>query len=126
MLRCIKKANKKSCFEAILLDRNNYILEGSRSNVFWVISNSLFTRKNNVLPRITRRTIIENSPIPILFGKLNIFDINRVDELFLTNSGSGIIPVKKIDSIIINNGLPGPITVKLLELFSFWSKKSFK
>ena len=91
-----------------------------------MISNSLFTQRDNVFPGITRKTIIDNSPIPIIFGKLNIFDINWVDELFLTNSGSGIIPVKKIDSIIINNGLPGPITVKLLELFSFWSKKSFK
>ena len=57
-LNAYKKANKKSCFEAILLDRNNYILEGSRSNVFWVTSNSLFTREDNVLPGITRKTII--------------------------------------------------------------------
>tara|TARA_B100001142_G_scaffold294720_1_gene315121 strand:- start:241 stop:1026 length:786 start_codon:yes stop_codon:yes gene_type:complete len=125
-LDAYKKANKSSCFEAILLDRNNCILEGSRSNVFWVISNSLFTRENSVLPGITRKTIIENSPTPILYEKLNIFDINRVDELFLTNSGSGIIPVRKVDSVIINNGLPGPITFKLLELFNLWSKKPFK
>jgi len=125
-LDAYKKANKNSCFEAILLDRNNCILEGSRSNVFWVISNSLFTRENNVLPGITRKTIIENSPTPILYGKLNIFDINRVDELFLTNSGSGIIPVRKVDSVIINNGFIGSTTSKLLELFSLWSKKSFK
>ena len=125
-LNAYKKANKKSCFEAILLDRNNYILEGSRSNVFWVTSNSLFTREDNVLPGITRKTIIEHSPIPIHYGKLKIFDINRVDELFLTNSGSGIIPVRKVDSVIINNGSPGPITFKLLELFNLWSKKSFK
>ena len=54
------------------------------------------------------------------------FDINRVDELFLTNSGSGIIPVRKVDSVIINNNYLGPITFKLLELFNLWSKKSFK
>ena len=125
-LNAYEIAKRKNCFEAILLDKKNNILEGSRSNIFWVISNSLFTRKNNVLPGITRKTIIKNSPIPIHFGKLNIFDINRVDELFLTNSGSGIIPVTKINSIIINKGFPGPITFKLLELFSLWSKKSFK
>ena len=90
------------------------------------MSNSLFTREKNVLPGITRETIIENSPTPILYGKLNIFDISRVDELFLTNSGSGIIPVRKVDSVTINNGFPGPTTFKLLELFSLWSKKSFK
>ena len=125
-LSAYKKANQNSCFEAILLDRNNCILEGSRSNIFWVMSNSLFTREKNVLPGITRETIIENSPTPIFYGKLNIFDISRVDELFLTNSGSGIIPVRKVDSVLINNGFPGPTTLKLLELFSLWSKKSFK
>ena len=115
-LDAYKKANKKSYFEAILLDRNNYILEGGRSNVFWVISNSLFTRKDNVLSGITRKTIIKHSPIPIHYGKLKIFDINRVDELFLINSGSGIIPVRKVDSMIIKNSSLGPITFKLIEL----------
>lgn len=42
------------------------------------------------------------------------------------NSGLGIITVKKVDLVIINTGFPGPITFKPLELFSLWSKKSFK
>ncbi len=119
-------ANKKNCFEAILLDKDGFILEGSRSNIFWVISNTLFTRKNNVLPGVTRKTIIKNSPFPFKYNKLNIFDIKGLDELFLTNSGSGIIPVTKIDSTILSKGLPGPITLKLLQLFKYWSSKTQK
>ena len=42
------------------------------------------------------------------------------------NSGLGIITVKKVDLVIINKGFPGPITFETLELFSLWSKKSFK
>ena len=119
-------ANKKNCFEAILLDKDGFVLEGSRSNIFWVISNTLFTRKDKVLPGVTRKTVIRNSPFPVKYDKLNILDIKGVDELFLTNSGSGIIPVTKIDSIILSKGLPGPITLKLLQLLKAWSKKTLK
>ena len=122
-LNAYKKANQNSCFEAILLDRNNCILEGSRSNVFWVIGNSLMTRKNNVLPGVTRQTIIEKSPYPITYSQLTMFDFKGLDELFLTNSGSGIIPVLEVNSTTIGKGNPGPITLELLKLYDVWSNK---
>ena len=111
---------------SILLDKDGFILEGSRSNIFWVTSNTLFTRKDKVLPGVTRKTVIKNSPFPVKYDKLNILDIKRLDELFLTNSGSGIIPVTKIDSTILSKGSPGPITLKLLQLLKAWSKKTLK
>ena len=46
----------------------------------------------------------------------------RSNELFLTNSGSGIIPVIKVNSSQINNGNPGPITRELLKLYDIWLK----
>ena len=91
-----------------------------------MISNTLFTRKDKVLPGVTRKTVIRNSPFPVKYDKLNILDIKGIDELFLTNSGSGIIPVTKIDSIILSKGLPGPITLKLLRLLKSWSNKTLK
>ena len=50
----------------------------------------------------------------------------RSDELFLTNSGSGIIPVIKVNSSQINNGNPGPITRELLKLYDIWLKNEIK
>ena len=82
--------------------------------------------ENNAITEIKRKTIIEYFPIRIPHRKLKIFDINRVDKLLYMNSGLGIITVKKVDLVIINKGFPGPITFKPLELFSLWSKKSFK
>ena len=115
-------AQKNNCFDAILINDASIVLEGSRSNVFWVKDNTLFTRRSDVLPGVTRQTIISNSPFPVLFEEINLFDLMRSDELFLTNSGSGIIPVIKVNSSQINNGNPGPITRELLKLYDIWLK----
>ena len=123
-LDAYRLAQSKKCFDAILLDKKGQVLEGSRSNIFWVIGDSLSTRKDNVLPGITRKTIIENSPYSIKYNKLNVVDFKRINELFLTNSSSGIIPILEVDSIIIGNGNPGPITLELLKLYNIWSEKS--
>ena len=117
-------AQSKNCFDAILLDKKEEVCEGSRSNIFWVLNNTLFTREDNVLPGVTRSTIIQNSPYPINFSIINIVDFRRISELFLTNSGSGIIPVIKVNSIIIGNGKPGPMTLNLMKLYDRWSEKS--
>ena len=113
-------AQKNNCFDAILLDGDSTVLEGSRSNVFWVKNNSLLTQKADVLPGVTRQIILSNSPFPIKFGNLNVFDFERLDELFLTNSGSGIIPVIKVNSLKIGKGKPGPVTRELMKLYETW------
>jgi len=119
-LEAYKIAEDNDCFEAILLNKNNQVLEGSRSNVFWVQGKKLFTRDGDVLPGVTRQTVISRSPFSIFYGQLNQLDFDRLDEIFLTNSGSGIIPVVKVNSIQIGTGKPGPITVELLKVYDGW------
>ncbi len=115
-----KKAKKVNCFEALLVDANNYLLEGSRSNIFWVKNNVIFTQKNEVLPGITRQILMSRSPIEILFGTLKKKNIHDIDEFFITNSSSGIIPVTKIDTVNIGSGKPGVTTIKLLKEYKKW------
>ena len=119
-LEAYKIAENNDCFETILLDKNNQVLEGSRSNVFWIQGEKLFTRNGDVLPGVTRQTVISRSPFSIFYEQLNQLDFDQVNEIFLTNSGSGIIPVVKVNSIQIGTGKPGPITVELLKLYDGW------
>ena len=119
-LKAWRKANDMGCFESILIDGNGVVLEGSRSNVFWGKDGILMTRQKNVLPGITRQTLISRSPFPVSFGLLNQSNFTDVDELFITNSGSGVIPVIKVDSMEIGTGEPGPITKQLLLLYNQW------
>ena len=72
------------------------------------------------MPGVTRQNVILGSPFPLFYGLLNRFDFDQLNEIFLTNSGSGIIPVVKINSIQIGTGKPGPITVELLKVYDGW------
>ena len=112
-LEAWKLARIKACFEAIMTNEDGHVFEGSRSNIFWVKNGKLFTRKENVLPGVTRQIIIALSPLPVFFGYLNQNEFKSLDELFLTNSGSGIVPITKVNNEIISNGKPGFITNKL-------------
>ena len=112
--------NDMGCFESILLDGDGVILEGSRSNVFWIKDDDIITRENNVLPGITRQTLILRSPFPISFGLLYQSNFSDIDELFITNSGSGVIPITKVDSVEIGTGEVGSITKELLRLYNQW------
>ena len=121
-LRAWELAEKNGCFEALLSDQNDNILEGSRSNVFWVKNKSLYTQEDDILPGITRQTLLTRSHYPINYGNLNLLDFERLNEVFLTNSGSGIIPVIKVNSVKIGDGKPGPVTTNLMKLYNSWLK----
>ena len=99
------------------MDKNQVVFEGSRSNLFWVKKDSLFTKETGVLPVVTRNTIITYTPYAVKYGELNVLDFDWLSELFLTNSGSGIIPIVKVNNLIIGNGVPGPITRELMKLY---------
>ena len=111
------------CFEAILMDGNGILYEGSRSNLFWVKDEKLFTRKEDVLPGTTRQIIINHSSVSIQYNTLNSMDLSNIDEFFVTNSGSGIIPVTRINDKNIGNGSVGIITRQLLSQYNEWMLK---
>ncbi|MFQ6678644.1 MAG: aminotransferase class IV [Fidelibacterota bacterium] len=117
-----EKAHEAGCFEAILTDNNGDIFEGSRSNVFWVKKGKLFTRQFDILPGVTREIIILKFSFPVVFSNLNRIDFKQIDELFITNSGPGIVPVTQVNDTIIRNGTVGKITRKLLNDYTTWIK----
>jgi branched-subunit amino acid aminotransferase/4-amino-4-deoxychorismate lyase len=118
-----KAAVNAGCFEAILMDGSGILYEGSRSNLFWVKDAKLFTRKEDVLPGTTRQIIINHSSVSIQYNTLNSMDLSNIDEVFLTNSGSGIIPVTSINDKNIGNGSVGIITRQLLSKYNEWMLK---
>ena len=118
-----KAAVNAGCFEAILMDGSGILYEGSRSNLFWVKDTKLFTRKEDVLPGTTRQIIINHSSVSIQYNTLNSMDLSNIDEFFLTNSGSGIIPVTRINDKYIGNGSVGIITRQLLSQYNEWMLK---
>lgn len=110
-----KKINENEAYEAILIDRNEYITEGSKSNIFMVKDNVLLTSPvESVLPGVTRGQIIElaiKNKIKVQEIKFKYLDIDKLDGMFISGTSPKILPVNKVDNInlrsnsnkIINN-----------------------
>jgi 4-amino-4-deoxychorismate lyase len=84
--------------EGLFLTKKGFVAEGIITNVFFTISNTLYTPSANleILPGITRAFVIEVAEslgYNVNKGMFLLDDLKKADEIFLTNSGSGIIPV---------------------------------
>jgi len=115
------EANAKGGDEAIFLDRNGYISEGSGDNIFIVKNGTVYTPPAiNNLKGITREAVIgliSKLGIPFRETNLGLYDLYTADEVFVTGTAAEIAPIVVIDGRKIGDGKPGKITRKLMEEF---------
>ncbi|MFB3430663.1 MAG: aminotransferase class IV [Phycisphaerales bacterium] len=126
-LRELQTASTKSAAEALVLQVTNHVCGGAVSNLFAVIDGTLVTplargeeSENDVmspvLPGITRKAIIEFAAarnIGCDKRLLAVGDVLDADEVFLTNSSWGVLPVRAIEAKTIGAGMPGEVTKAL-------------
>jgi len=108
--------------EAIALDINGYVAEGSGENVFIVKDGGIVTPPSgaSILPGITRHSVI------VLARELG-YEVRKqivpreglyiADEVFLTGSAAEITPVRSVDRIPVGEGKPGPVTLAIRKAF---------
>lgn len=115
------EANIKGGDEAIFLDAEGTISEGSGDNIFVVRDGKIYTPPTlNNLKGITREVVLElasKNGIPVYETRLGIFDLYTADEVFVTGTAAEIAPVSRIDGRRIGDGKPGPLTKLLMKLF---------
>jgi len=107
----------------VLTDLAGNITEGPGFNVFAVKAGRATTPDRGVLQGITRRTVIElcgELGIPVDTGTVTAGALRAADELFLTSTAGGIMPVTRIDGDPVGDGRPGPLTSRLTNLY--WAK----
>ena len=107
------KGIKNGYGEALFLDKNSYITEGSSSN-FWILNknNILITRSldGKILAGITRDSILncaKNKNIKVEEKKISLDNIKDCKEAFITSASSFVTPVIQVDNIKINSGKVG-------------------
>ncbi|NLF72987.1 MAG: branched-chain-amino-acid transaminase [Candidatus Anammoximicrobium sp.] len=110
------------CVEALMLNQKGEVSECTGDNIFLVRKGELLTPSVDagVLEGITRSVVLELArelKIPVREIPLTKHDVYIADECFLTGSAAEIVPVTKVDSRKIGDGLPGPITRRLLKRF---------
>lgn len=107
--------------EAILLDPDGYVSEGTGENIFIVRKGVLKTTPlTSILEGITRNSVMElarERNIPVLEERFTRDAMYVADEVFLTGTAAEITPVREIDGRQIGNGTPGPVTKALQKTF---------
>jgi len=121
-----ENALKENFFEAILLDHNHNVTEGTISNIFIIKNNQLKTPITNefVLSGIIRQAILDlclENNIPFKEDLITERELYEADELFLTNSAIEILPVRNINHHKLKNRGTRPMTkhIHMLLLKSF-------
>ena len=103
--------------EALMLDTDGFIAEGSGENFFLVKEGILFSPDlDSCLDGITRRTILELAEqldLDYEIKKITLEDALEADELFFSGTAAEVVPINSIDGNLIGSGSRGPITEKL-------------
>lgn len=113
--------------EGLVLNDSGYITECVVDNFFIVIDGAVLTPPTNTgaLNGITRQVVFQicgELRIPIREEQLSLVECYTADECFLTGTAAEIAPVTYIDDRPIADGLPGPISVKLMKEFKEFTK----
>ncbi len=107
--------------EAILLDPEGYVAEGTGENVFIVQKGRLNTPPlTSILEGITRNSILQlarERNIPVVEERFTRDAMYVADEVFLTGTAAEVAPVRELDGRRIGNGTPGPVTRDLQKAF---------
>ena len=113
----LKDALNSGFDEALILDVDNYVNEGSGENFFMVKDDILYTpRDHTVLNGITRQTIIdisEDLDLEVFENDISVDDVKAADEAFFTGTAAEVTPVVQVDQSKIGDGMTGKITRKV-------------
>jgi branched-chain amino acid aminotransferase len=119
----IFEAYDRDAVVAVLVDRDGCVTEGAGFNVFAVHDGRLATPHRGVLEGVTRRTVIElagDLAIPCDLRPLSADDLRDADEVFITSTAGGVMPVTVLDGRILSNGKPGAITSRIHD--AYWRR----
>ena len=106
----------------ILVDAEDNVVEGPGFNVFAVKDGGISTPDRGVLEGVTRKTVIElaaEQGIPLEACPVPADELRRADEVFLSSTAGGIMPVTTVDGEAVGSGEPGPLTRRLRD--AYWA-----
>lgn len=117
----LKEALDSGCDEALLLDNEGYVAEGSGENIFLVAGDRIFTPElTSCLNGITRSTVFELAAelgYQIEERRITRDEVYVADEAFFTGTAAEVLPIKELDGRAIGSGSRGPITEKLQTMY---------
>jgi branched-chain amino acid aminotransferase len=117
----LREARARGAYEALMLDTQGRVTEGSSSNVFAVLAGRVVTPPlDGILEGVTRRVVLDlarSLGLPTAEAQLLPEDLLRAEELFLTSTIRELVPIVRVDGRTIGSGKPGALTLRLHEAF---------
>ena len=117
----LREAIDSGCDEALLLDNEGYVAEGSGENVFMIKDGVINTPElTSCLPGITRDTILvfaRELDLPIVERRITRDEFYIADEAFFTGTAAEVLPIQSIDGRVIGDGQRGKVTERLQSLY---------
>ena len=117
----LREALDSGCEEALLLDNEGYVAEGSGENIFIIREGIIYTPElTSCLDGITRKTIIEFAEglgYKVLEKRITRDEVYVADEAFFTGTAAEVLPIQSLDGRKIGEGRRGPITEKLQTMY---------
>ena len=107
----------------LLVDASGNVVEGPGFNVFCVRNGALVTPNEGMLEGVSRRTVIEIAQslgLTLQARAVPADELRTADEVFISTSGGGVLPVTRVDGRAIGDAMPGPITRRLVQTYWNW------
>ena len=117
----LKDALNSGYDEALILDTDDNVNEGSGENFFMISNNIIHTPKDaTVLNGITRQTVMKiarDLNYSVEETNISVGDVKSSDEAFFTGTAAEVTPIIQVDNVKINDGKPGEITKKIQKIY---------
>ncbi len=116
-----KKAKESGAYDALLIDKNGFVTEGTRTNFFCIKDKIIYTPFEKdillgVMRKVTLKVALKNN-YQIVEKNISLGEIKSYDGAFVTSTSSKIIPIKSINGVILNFPEPLKELMKLLNEF---------
>jgi branched-chain amino acid aminotransferase len=122
------EANVAGADDAVMLDHRGFVAETNATNIFLVAGGALGTPAARACPEgITRGAVLDlagEHGIECEVGDFSLPQFYGADEVFVTGTMGGLAPVLAIDGRSIGDGSPGPVTLRLMELYAALTARS--
>jgi branched-chain amino acid aminotransferase len=118
----VRDAFKRGFDEALLLNSEGHLAEGSGENLFIVRNGELITNdeRHSILMGITRDAVIQigrDLGHRVVTRAMTLEDLGTADEAFFTGTAAEVTPIREVDGVAINDGARGPVTESIQRVF---------
>lgn len=116
----MRQAISNGVNEILMVDVDGKFLEGFSSNLFVVSKDIIYTAGGNILAGITRKFVLEiitDLGLPLVLEGFPFNKLDLIEEVFITSTSRGVMPVSHINDIPVGNAKPGKITRLIAQQF---------